>query len=420
MQPFSSPLIKYQRIHSPEQVHSGVTDDISQARVLAIALGMTESVWHIQQSMIDAFDANITVLDKFGRILLVNHHWCQFSGANGGSPNAAAWIGKNYLDSICAPEPTNPQARVVAAEYDAADIRHAIEQIIHGQREHFACTYPCHSLHERRWFELRAHRLPHGQEQDVSCVLIQHINITQSYVNLCELQAANDELQALTYSLAHDLRTPLRAIHGYASMVGEHINPATQTEPQRLLRKIKDAAEEVASMLEYVMQAVRMVTAELHIEPIDLAEKAKVIWQQVCGAYAVERQIQPALRIRHAMPVLGDRILLHSVLMNLLSNAVKYAHPDRACEVSFSAELLVPPGGLRPILTYVLTDNGIGFETRDAEHLFRPFYRLHMGRGIAGFGLGLALTKRVIERHGGMIWATGSPGKGATFYFTLG
>jgi signal transduction histidine kinase len=385
-------------------------------------MGARSLSWQVQQYLIDAFDANIAILDGTGTILQVNRHWCDFSANNGGPAGAGAWVGKNYLDSVCVPENTNPIAQAVAADYDARDVRRGIESVLAGKKEHFNCTYPCHSPSERRWFELRAHYL--GAHEEARAI-VQHINVTQAYVNVCELRAANDELQALTYALAHDLRTPLRAIHGYASLVDEHIDQSVSQvqptqEPKRLLDRIRAAAEEVANMLEYVMQAVRMVTADLHIEPIDLASKVEQIWTQVCMAYATQHAVVPELVLNKKMPVLGDRILIHSVLMNLFSNAVKYAEPSRPCKVRFYTRYLIPPGGIRAVLTYVVEDNGMGFNRDDHDHLFRPFYRLHMGRGISGFGLGLALTKRVIERHGGQIWAQGEAGKGASFFFTIG
>lgn len=379
-------------------------------------LGVNNVSWQVQQNLIDAFDANIAILDEAGIILQVNKHWVEFSAANGGPIEAAAWIGQNYLNSVCSVEAANPVAQAVSAEYDARDIRRGIEQVLAGKKAHFLCTYPCHSLTERRWFELHAHNLGSNPAR----AIVQHVNVTQTYVNVCELRAANDELQALTYSLAHDLRTPLRAIHGYASMLDEHLPNDEVVEPKRLLDRIRSAAEEVANMLEYVMQAVRMVTADLHIEPIDLAHKAELIWAQVCAAYASQQVVQPSIEIAGPLPVLGDRILMHSVLMNLLSNAVKYKHPDRPAVVKLFSQYQIPPNGVRPVLTYIIEDNGMGFDSRDTEHLFRPFYRLHMGRGISGFGLGLALTKRVIERHGGQIWAQGQVNQGATFFFTLG
>ena len=377
---------------------------------------MDKLSWQVQQHLIDAFDANIAILNQDGVILQVNKNWVEFSAANGGVTDPAAWIGQNYLNSVCSLDAVNPMAQAVSAEYDAQDIRRGIEQVLAGTKSHFVCTYPCHSLTERRWFELHAHNLGSNPAR----AIVQHVNVTQTYVNVCELRASNDELQALTYSLAHDLRTPLRAIHGYASILDEHLPHDTVTESKRLLDRIRSAAEEVANMLEYVMQAVRMVTADLHIEPIDLAQKAELIWGQVCAAYAHKQTVQPRIEIAGAMPILGDRILMHSVLMNLLSNAVKYAHTERPVVVKFYSQYLVPPNGLRPVMTYILEDNGIGFDRGDTEHLFRPFYRLHMGRGISGFGLGLALTKRVIERHGGQIWAHGEVNQGAKFLFTLG
>src|ERR1051326_6699000 len=228
--------------------------------------------------------------------------------------------------------------------------------------------------------------------------------------HVAELTAANRELDAFTYSLAHDLRAPLRHIHGFATILMENFQEKADDEAKRLLGKILKSSKEMGVMVDDLLNFARLGRVELQRTRVDLAQMVE----------EVKRQLEPDMQGRSinwevdALPtVSGDPALLRQVLVNLLSNAVKYTSKEPDAQIKVGSR----NGGSE--ITMFVRDNGAGFEMQYAEKLFRVFQRLHRAEEFEGTGVGLANVRRIIERHGGRIWAEGAPGKGATFYFSL-
>lgn len=223
-----------------------------------------------------------------------------------------------------------------------------------------------------------------------------------------ELQAANRELESFAFSLAHDLRAPLRHMDSFSRILLEDLSCRIDPQGVKILERISSASQRMALMIDALMGLAHTVGHELECTEVDLSAEA--------AAIAVEfRQLEPCrpvtTRIEEGIRGEGDPQLLRVVLQNLLGNAWKFTvgREDAVIHLGFSATELGEAVFVR--------DNGVGFDMRSAERLFKPFERLH--RGYGGTGIGLASVQRIVTRHGGQVWAEGTPRGGATFYFTL-
>lgn len=224
-----------------------------------------------------------------------------------------------------------------------------------------------------------------------------------------QLTEANQELEAFTYSVSHDLRAPLRHISGFANLISQH--PAAQTpDLQRPLRQVIDAANRLGRLMDDLLAFSRMARAPLTLRPVPLQSVVGEIVQQL-GREAAGRKIE--WKIDPLPEVLGDPATLQIVWQNLLQNAVKYTrHREQAViEIHCQAN--------ERDWTFSVRDNGAGFDMRYAERLFGIFQRLHRESEFEGNGIGLANVRRIVQRHGGRIWAEGEVDRGATFHFTL-
>jgi PAS domain S-box-containing protein len=224
-----------------------------------------------------------------------------------------------------------------------------------------------------------------------------------------ELEAANQELEAFSYSVSHDLRAPIRAMGGFAQMLMCENSDQLSPEAQHALQRIRKNAFQMGELIDGLLNFSSLSRQSLSKARIELTPLAQAVWEELRPEWegrAVE------LTCADLPAVQGDAVLLRQVLANLLSNAVKYTR-DRA-----PAVITV---GCRPEtpVVYFVQDNGAGFDMQYAEKLFRVFQRLHSVEEFEGTGVGLAIVKRIIQRHGGRIWAEAREGHGATFYFTL-
>jgi PAS domain S-box-containing protein len=224
-----------------------------------------------------------------------------------------------------------------------------------------------------------------------------------------QLEAANRELHAFGYSVSHDLIAPLRAVDGYVHMVLEDeagvISEASRTRLERVIA----AAGRMGTLIDRLLELSRVTRAEVHRRQVDLSALARTIAAELQHAEptrAVEVSIAPDVVAD------ADPLLVRVVLENVFRNAWKYTSRRDRARISFQCIAEQPP-------VYVVRDNGAGFDMGEAERLFVPFQRLHEAEEFDGAGIGLATTLRVIERHGGRIWAEGAVGQGAAFYFTL-
>lgn len=227
------------------------------------------------------------------------------------------------------------------------------------------------------------------------------------------LRAANAELEAFSYSVSHDLRAPLRHIEGFAGMLEKHSAAKLDPTGLRYLGVIGDSARSMGVLIDDLLAFARIGRAELQRLPVRLDELVHDTRQALAGDIG-ERSID--WRIDPLPVVQGDPGLLRQVLVNLLANAVKYTGrtPDARITVTTSPDLARPGE-----LVVAIRDNGAGFDMKYAAKLFGVFQRLHNASEFPGTGVGLANVRRIIQRHGGRTWAEGTPGQGASFYFSL-
>ena len=236
-------------------------------------------------------------------------------------------------------------------------------------------------------------------------------DITEVKAIEAALRLSNQELEAFSYSVSHDLRSPLNTIDGFSRLLAKQLAGAADKKMQHYLSRIQAGVAQMGQLIEDLLSLSQLTRAQLHSEPLDLTEKARSIlaeWQ----AREPERQVRVA--VQDGLRAEGDGRLLRVALENLLANAWKFTSQQLHTEISVG-QLLDAVG----LPVFFVRDNGAGFDMAYADKLFAPFQRLHAVSEFPGTGIGLAIVSRVIERHGGRLWADSAPGCGATFFFTL-
>jgi len=228
--------------------------------------------------------------------------------------------------------------------------------------------------------------------------------------NAAELLAANTELDAFAYSVSHDLRAPLRSIDGFSQILLEDYSEKLDEAGRESLQRVRAASQRMGTLIDDLLKLARVTRAEIRTEDVDLSGMAREIvadLQRTTPERQVEFEIAPGLKAR------GDTRLLRVALDNLFRNSWKYTAKQPAPRVEFRS---ADANGGR---TFMVRDNGAGFDMKYADKLFGVFQRLHAAADFEGTGIGLATVRRIINRHGGRIWAEGAVDQGATFYFTL-
>jgi PAS domain S-box-containing protein len=226
-----------------------------------------------------------------------------------------------------------------------------------------------------------------------------------------DLQRANRNLESFTYSVSHDLRAPLRAMSGFSEVLEEDFGDRLGEEGRGYTQRIQAASERMAQLIDDLLLLSRVSRAGINPRPVDLSAEARAIAGQLSTTDPV-RQVR--FEIENGVAVVADRDLIRTVLQNLLENGWKFTSGTDEAVIEFGA---AATSDGQPC--YFVRDNGAGFDSAYTDHLFQPFKRLHNERDFPGTGIGLASVARVIERHGGRVWAEGAVGRGATFYFTL-
>ena len=226
-----------------------------------------------------------------------------------------------------------------------------------------------------------------------------------------QLETANAELEAFSYSIAHDLRSPLTSIDGFSHTLEELCAPALDDQGRHYLRRIRVGVQQMSELTEAMLSLAHLSRVELKWEPVDLAEMARATWARLREA---EPSREATLEVPKHLPAHGDPRLLGQVVANLIGNAWKFSSGKPSTQVRMG---IVPEESGEPVL--FVADKGAGFDMAHASRLFGAFQRLHAPSEFDGTGIGLALVQKIIARHGGRIWAEARVGEGATFYFTL-
>jgi len=219
-------------------------------------------------------------------------------------------------------------------------------------------------------------------------------------------ETASRELEAFSYSVAHDLRSPLRALNGYSTALVEDLGDSLLGDSKDHLERIRASADRMGKLIDALLALARVSRVDLSRESVNLTELARAV---MAGLHASEPERVVELVTEGELVAHGDPQLLRALLDNLIGNAWKFTAKHPTARIEFG----------RTGANYFVRDDGAGFDPEYAQKLFVPFQRLHKASDFAGTGVGLATVQRIVLRHGGKVWASSAVGRGATFYFTL-
>lgn len=225
------------------------------------------------------------------------------------------------------------------------------------------------------------------------------------------LKEANKELDTFSYSVSHDLKAPLRAIAGFATILAEDCAADLDDQGKGYVHRVQQACNRMGNQVDGLLNMSRLSRSEIQLQQVNLSELAHDIIDELQAGTAgrtIEFVVAPNMWAH------GDPTLLRAVLQNLLANAIKFTQRATQARIEFSA------AEKKTGTIFSIKDNGAGFDMAYADKLFGAFQRLHSEEDFAGTGIGLATVQRIISRHGGRVWAEAEPGKGATFFFVLG
>lgn len=283
-----------------------------------------------------------------------------------------------------------------------------------------------HSSGARKWLYVNAQPF-HGASGGVEGAVISFADITERKRDedeiralneslerrvrerTADLEATNRDLEAFSYSVSHDLRAPLRAIEAFGQILLADHADRLDAEGIRVLRVVLRNAKHMGTLIDDLLAFSRVGRKALERREVNMERLVRSVVQELRTA---EPGRDTAFRIGPLCAVLGDQALLRHVWTNLLGNAVKFTRPVEHPEVEIRCERVDSE------CRYTVTDNGVGFDSRYADRLFQPFQRLHQASEFEGTGIGLAIVARIVQRHGGRVWAEGATGKGAVFGFS--
>jgi light-regulated signal transduction histidine kinase (bacteriophytochrome) len=236
-------------------------------------------------------------------------------------------------------------------------------------------------------------------------------DITEIKAIEAALRLSNHELEAFSYSVSHDLRSPLNTVDGFSRLLAKQLGTDAGDKVTHYLARIQAGVAQMGQLIEDLLSLAQVSRAPLSSKVVDLSALARSIADE-CQARDPERK--SVVKIEKGLKAHGDDRLLRVVMENLLGNAWKFSSHEAVTEITVGHTL---DAAGQP--EFFVRDNGAGFDMAYVDKLFNPFQRLHAASEFPGTGIGLATSSRVIKRHGGRLWAEAEPGRGATFFFTL-
>jgi PAS domain S-box-containing protein len=278
--------------------------------------------------------------------------------------------------------------------------------------------------HDGTWLRITDQRLPDGGTITYGLDITARKRAEEAMSNInadlehrvaertAALETAYRELESFSYSVSHDLRSPLGVIASFAGILGRQENGRISEDGMRLVTVIDENAQRMGRLIDALLELMRMSRRALAFNPLDMARIAGSACRELQRAYPNAR-----IELGELPPAQGDEMLVQQIYANLVGNALKFSSKTASPRVEVGAEAGAGPQQGLPV--YFVRDNGAGFDTEYATKLFKPFERLHSEAEFPGTGIGLALVNLIVQRHGGRIWAESAPGKGSTFRFTL-
>ena len=342
------------------------------------------------KTVLDAIDSLVLVLDLDGRIKRVNRAWEDTMGYS-----AAEAVGQLATEFIKAAEP---------AEFDFIhQVRNEIE---------FEDSWATKTGEVRRiaWKRTIRRGAP-GRKQETYVILTGN-DVTERMRLDQERRARTEELEGFTYSVSHDLRAPIRAIDGFTRILAEEYATNLGDEGQRILHIVRGNAQKMGELIDGLLALSRLGREPMRTADVDMVDLAKAICGEQKSMLEADREV--VCRVHEDLPAAyGDKRLIAQVFENLISNAMKFTRHRHPAIIEVGAEVLPSDN------VYFVRDNGVGFDMNYVHKLFGTFQRLHAVTEFEGTGIGLATVRRVVQRHGGAVWAKSQEGVGATFYFSL-
>jgi len=398
-----------QRTRQLEETNRELKSEIAERERIEEELRDSETRYRLISELTSDYAYSFSINDDGG----LTSEWMTdaFTRISGYGPNEIDDLGWEYL--------THPEDKNRVAEYLQTVIggaSSAIEYRIltkHGQIR-WLQNY-CQPV----WDEDHRHVIRiYGAAQDVTDRKAAETEIRTLNAKLeqrvrertAELEAANRELESFSYSISHDLRTPLRSIDGFSKALLEDYMSTLDETGRDYLRRVRAASQRMGELIDDMLNLSRVTRNEMRRENVDMSQLAAKIVAELRNSDP-DRTVD--VHIQKGLTVQGDARLLQVALQNLLDNAWKFTcRTENAC-----IEFGVTETDEKQV--YFIRDNGAGFDMQYARKLFNPFQRLHSPDEFPGTGIGLATVQRVIKRHGGTIWTEGAVNQGATFYFTF-
>lgn len=284
-------------------------------------------------------------------------------------------------------------------------VEFALSPMIGGKRERGGFVLVLRDLTDRRRLEAERKRVQ-DETLRLNAELEERVRARTALV-----ESVNKELEAFAYSVAHDLRAPLRSMDGFSQILMEDYAPKLEPECRRYLGLVRKSAQTMGRLIDDLLAFSRLSRQDMDNSPVSMEA---VVSAAIASLELPSRGRQARFQVGELAPCTGDFVLLKQVWVNLLSNALKFtrARPQALIEIDSHDEA--------GETVYRVKDNGVGFDMRHADKLFKVFSRLHSAEEYEGTGVGLAIVARVVERHGGRVWARAEPDRGAEFLFTLG